>query len=503
MAPQREPQSLRSIIPQTHDLLAGTSPPTATPPAKNKKESRLPYLNNATLIVPLTITAHMNTTDTQSKKSRLNQEVFQVLQEIVPEFLTEECSPQDLIVRNLTGGLSNYLLTVSLPAIAGDNRNHDNTLLIRLHTSSAEEETETEAEAEASPNLLDRTLENKISAELSQAGMAPRYHGRFVNGRIEQFYEGVRTVTCHEMADKRYARAIAVHLARLHQMEISCLNEKHDNGNDNDNDNGGDGIGIIGKGKGQIWERIEDWIRMAKDAWSKGEDYDKNETKQQKERELVEEMLVEIHSEWKWLKSELLHVDSKRSTSPHSTRTEVDRAIDFGREVVFTHMDCQSLNILTPVQDEEVDSDHGVVIKDESMADIRLIDFEYADMNPRAADLANTFAEFCDMNNLIPDYKNQYPAASVQDVFLLAYIREYDDALANELEGMNKDAVDAFLSTMRDEIGKYSLLSHLCWASWALLQSSASSIEFDYITYATIRLEGFRFFKTRHWPELN
>jgi len=137
---------------------------------------------------------------------------------------------------------------------------------------------------------------------------------------------------------------------------------------------------------------------------------------------------------------------------------------------------------------------------DRANQEIRLIDFEYAGMNPRAADIGNTFAEFCGMNNLIPDYEKEYPSEMCQNVFLMNYIRANDDSLAGEIDEMTTDGRDLFLSIMRDDIGKHSLISHLGWACWALIQCKTSTIEFEYVAYAKIRMEGYRFFKSRHWP---
>jgi thiamine kinase-like enzyme len=431
------------------------------------------YLNNSTLIVPLSITAHTCddiTSDTPSQLNYVSEQVFLVLKEILPGFVAG-CTQEDLIIRNLTGGLSNRLLTVSIPKTElRPAREDTSTVLVRLHTAE-----EMEASSSGSSNLFDRNIESQISAELSRAGIAPIYYGRFQNGRIEEFYDGMRTVTCYEMRDERYAKAIAVQLAILHKVKVSSnlLNEDDDEeGND------------IYKGQGQIWRRIENWICMAKSASSEEKQVHNGDGKTRKD------MILEMESEWDWLKLQLLH--THESSSPLAP--EVERAIAFSREVVFAHNDCQSLNILTPVNGEgEAETESF---------DVRLIDFEYAGMNPRGVDLGNTFAEYCDMNNLIPDYEHQYPTPAVQDAFLSAYIKETDVLLSRAVE-CEESVMDKslFFSTLRDQIGKYSLLSHLGWAAWAVLQSSASSIEFDYMTYAAIRLEGYRYFKSKYWTK--
>ena len=495
------------------------------------------YFNNANIIAPLAITSHINavyknSSGSGSTCSSLNHEIFKVLEEIVPEFLTAPIAesgstststsksvpmpmmsakvmPQDLIVNNLTGGLSNYLLTVSLKlnSDASDSvhmyeqisEQIPRTLLFRLHTDDVGVDAELDAgKAKDASSLIDRNLENQISAELSQAGIAPKYYGRFLNGRIEEFYEEMRTLCCSEMSELKYAKAIAVQLAKLHKMEISSLAIKSKATNEYK--------------EGQIWERIEGWVGAVQNAFCSGgtsttrEGIDVGLPKQQ--CQLVNNMLREIQCEWKWLKSHkfVQPEEGGDSDHPHFT-SQVRRALEFSREIVFAHNDCQSLNILTPrCRDVESRGD-GVDVDaddtDQGLGDVRLIDFEYAGMNRRAVDLGNTFAEFCDMTNLEPDYGSQYPSDSVQNAFLKAYMEEYYDG-KNELDDNGSSTVDmnddVFLATLRQEIEKHSLLSHLGWASWSLLQSTSSSgIEFDYVRYAAVRLEGYRFFKGKFY----
>jgi len=475
------------------------------------------YLNNANIIAQIAINPHV-------KPSTLNKQIFNLLQEILPEYLHDEnakdtLQPQDLIVNTLTGGLSNHLLTVQIPVVShpsstkSKNNQHGTstkTILLRLHNEQEAQDTSTSSGTSSS--IVDRDAENKISAQLSSHGMAPIYYGRFANGRVEEFYERFRPLSHKEMSNLKFTRAIAIHLAKLHKLQLRCV------------------ISNPHSAQGEIWKRIEDWIQLANDEHA-------IPTTSENEKQLIQHMMNEIQEEWAWLKKELGPTNAKSAYTSagdnmskarnvvvaqavafcsrvraiiaissklincihllHKLTTTQHKPTLWYIQVVFTHMDCQSLNILTP-ENAPTLLDEGADDED-AIANIRLIDFEYAGMNPRAADLANTFAEFCDMNNLIPDYARQYPTEHEQDVFFMAYIRENDAALAKELDGMSKDSRDLFLSTMREMVGKYSLFSHLGWACWAVVQYSASSIAFDYITYAKVRMEGYRFFKNRHF----
>ena len=87
-------------------------------------------------------------------------------------------------------------------------------------------------------------------------------------------------------------------------------------------------------------------------------------------------------------------------------------------------MDMQSLNLLkdTTITDQEV---------------IKVIDFEYAGFNPRAMDMANTFCEHCDMNNIQADYPKEYPSDAVQNQFVQSYIRNSPNVPAQVQQHVN------------------------------------------------------------------
>jgi len=355
--------------------------------------------------------------------------------------------------------------------------------------------------------LVNRDTENHISAVLSAKQMAPIYFGRFQNGRLEEFRENVRPLKHVEMKQPVICREIARQLGKFHRM-ISCNDLYHptigsDDGGDGDNDHHchdhNDKNPTMGSG--EIWKRVDDWIGLAHSLYQ--DDYGQ-----------LSCLLGEISREWQWLKGEIMeesnHLAQDGSSYNLDSNPDDDLdhdldgmnkiqnlAIKYCRELVFAHMDCQSLNILTPLCINHDDHDNNNN-KDDENIHLQLIDFEYSGMNPRAADIGNTFCEFCDMNNLAPDYAKEYPSTSVQDMFLLSYIRANNESLAKSIQdGMKQDEKDLFLSTMRQEIGKHSLISHLGWAVWALVQNKVSSIEFDYIRYSEIRMEGYFMFKNQ------
>jgi Predicted choline kinase involved in LPS biosynthesis len=300
------------------------------------------------------------------------------------------------------------------------------------------------------------------------------------------------------MKEPFICKEIARQLGKFHTLlSFGDLYDLDGNGNGNGNEiHNGSGD----SGGGDVWTRVDEWLQVATE-WYAITEKDNDDCNNISPQSQIAASLKELSQEWSWLKDELLETKHKCTTTATATATSPPCSVqilarNYCRDIVFTHMDCQSLNILLmqPKYDNN-NSDNN----NNSLIQLQFIDFEYAGMNPRAADIGNTFCEFCDMNNLIPDYTTEYPCNSIQDMFLQSYIAANDPALDNTLKGMTQSDRDLFLSTMRQEIGKYSLISHLGWAVWSLIQNKQSSIDFDYIRYAEIRMDGYRMFKKIFW----
>jgi len=545
------------------------------------------YRNNPNKQAPLRV-------DADAPIEIMTKQIYCILQEILPEFLllldssSEKENNNDvtdgdddngnivipwenLSVKTLEGGLSNRLFVVTRI----DNNNNSTTcttqeydniissVLIRIHKDSNDTPNNNDITTTNNNNnkklneididsiFLNRNIENQILATLSQNNAAPIYYGRFLNGRIEEFYNGVRPLSYSELKLPDFAVSIAVELARLHCMDMTEAIYG----------TGGDGGGkesehVITQG-GEIWERIDQWVQLAQtciDSTSPppttttntATNDSTNDTNHSTTHDELITMVDTIRKEWTWLKQELqtrqtgtTEIDvqhqhtSNNSSTISSTTTIQEMARTFCRQVVFTHMDCQSLNILTPCCSTSTSSSTAssestictttttkTTTKTQTMeqtikpATIKVIDFEYAGLNPRAADIGNTFCEHVDMNNLKADFVRDYPTVQEQNRFLISYVRHVNNEIAqlldskNDCQGYNGDddgidipnaAWNVFLKEMRTEVGKHSLLSHLGWACWSIAQSYLSCIEFDYKEYARVRMRGYAIAKEQYW----
>jgi|NOAtaT_6_FD_contig_41_6633446_length_1606_multi_9_in_0_out_0_1 thiamine kinase-like enzyme len=347
----------------------------------------------------------------------------------------------------LTGGLSNALFIASKNN-RNSTRTHDvpSVVLVRIHFDSPND---------LESLFVDRARDVLTLSHLSRCGQGPKLYGRFLNGRIEEFFPNVSPIQWSEMSSELYQSSIAQAMAKMHLQLVptnDCTSE------------------VSLPSKGEIFDKVDKWFQFLEQISSLPEAHIDDARLQDLDA------LGRMKREWEWLKAELQPVIVKSSVVK-----VVDLAKLFAREIVFCHMDCQSLNIL----------------KSSSEPGIKLIDFEYAGYNPRAADIANTFCEHCDMNNLRAKFIEQYPTEKQQDAFLRVYICEVDKALPALLDKLN--GWEEFMAELRDEVWRHALISHLGWAVWAIIQSLTSPIEFDYVQYAVQRMEGYDYFKKKLW----
>lgn len=111
---------------------------------------------------------------------------------------------------------------------------------------------------------------------------------------------------------------------------------------------------------------------------------------------------------------------------------------------------------------------------------VSFIDYEYATPSPAAFDISNHFAEWggfdCEHDLL--------PTKSQRRDFIREYIRSY-------FAHLNHDEVvdeEAEVRHLFEEVDVFRGIPGFYWGIWALIQATISQIDFDYATYAEIRL---------------
>lgn len=107
-----------------------------------------------------------------------------------------------------------------------------------------------------------------------------------------------------------------------------------------------------------------------------------------------------------------------------------------------------------------------------------LIDFEYASTNYRGFDIGNFFCEIMGGTEDGIVQRERYPGVEQQALFCQVYLRHCKGCEASGRE----------IKALAREANQYALLASLYWASWALVQSAVSSVDFPYRLYARNRM---------------
>ncbi|KAF4637450.1 hypothetical protein G7Y89_g656 [Cudoniella acicularis] len=112
---------------------------------------------------------------------------------------------------------------------------------------------------------------------------------------------------------------------------------------------------------------------------------------------------------------------------------------------------------------------------------VSFIDYEYATPSPAAFDIANHFAEWggfdCE-HHLLPTKAQRLD-------FIREYIRGYFTYLATENSPIDEEAE---VHRLFEEVDMFRGIPGFYWGIWALIQATISQIDFDYASYAEIRL---------------
>ena len=184
---------------------------------------------------------------------------------------------------------------------------------------------------------------------------------------------------------------------------------------------------------------------------------------------------------------------------------------------MFAHCDLLCGNVIVEPKKEQTDeaasassSTQPGQEREEEQVCVNFIDYEYATPSPAAFDIANHFAEWggfdCDFGAL--------PTRAQRTEFIREYIRTYfrllpsksrrnggtsvnndenkrSDGEQNDTEQeQQSEEVDEEVETRKlmHEVDVFRGVPGFYWGIWALIQATISQIDFDYASYAEIRL---------------
>lgn len=171
----------------------------------------------------------------------------------------------------------------------------------------------------------------------------------------------------------------------------------------------------------------------------------------------------------------------RRDDLRNEFQTIVERFSDvpglFGKSYVFSHCDLLCGNVIVQRPAGEP--------KDSRSHPIQFIDYEYTTPSPAAFDIANHFAEWagfdCDHAAV--------PTKSQRREFLRHYVASFYDNVISEQDNLAVEIdLRAAIDQLYEQVDAFRGVPGFYWGVWSLIQATISQIDFDYASYAEIRL---------------
>jgi len=296
--------------------------------------------------------------------------------------------------------------------------------------------------------LIDRERETKYAIEIGQQGFCPMILCVFENGRIEQFLEA-KTLEPSDMGLPEYQSLIAVEFAKMHRQLILSTGDQKPRIRD-----------FLEKFK-SIVERIEFKDNPKKHAEFAKFDFKAIFADMQK-------TLIFVENCFRTLGSNNFQFQQNKKEAEYWVRQLLLRT-------AVAHNDLLSGNILSTTVTRK----------------IVFIDFEYACYNYVGFDIANHFNEYAGFDC---NFRKWYPTRGKQIDFFKAYW-SVPGSLPKDFPRNLLDS-NVFWERVIWWTDYFAYLDHYFWGLWGVCQSSISTVDFDYLSYAKSRLiDGISFHK--------
>jgi len=367
----------------------------------------------------------------QVHEDKVREKAYQLCKEYLQGKWKEIVSSQ-LVIKQISGGLSNVVFYVGLPEHLIDTEAREPTqVLLRLF-----------GDLSSGPvhefRLVQETL---VFTMLAERNLGPRLFGVFPGGRLEEFIQG-HPLTSEELRSPVYSEEIAKNTGLIHSLNVPVSKDP--------NWLGDTMRSLALKLAPMVPDRVP-----------------------QSEREAVTFLKkVNLRQEVDWLLSFLRNVPSP---------------------VVFSHNDINCGNIL--VRDDPESWDPVVLIDFEFAAyNYRGFDlanhfiewiYDYGTKTfPYFSKNESKYPTRAQMERWVKRYLEVYEEQkSLQDENNLHHKR--NQVRTKGIVGKEK------MEDILDEIAAYSLASHLLWVVWACKQAQTSSITFSYYCYSYTRLKDY------------
>lgn len=121
--------------------------------------------------------------------------------------------PQEMVLKQVSGGLSNFLYYCALPSGAKPKQGEPSKVLVRFYGQIHGE------------GALEALLtESVIFTLLSERKLGPKLHGIFPGGRLEEFI-AARPLKTKELTDPEISAIIAEKMAQVHSLDVPISKE--------------------------------------------------------------------------------------------------------------------------------------------------------------------------------------------------------------------------------------------------------------------------------------
>ena len=336
--------------------------------------------------------------------------------------------------------------------------------------------------------LIDRARDTGAAAFLSAAGLAPRLHAVFANGRVEAFLPTARALAPADMGARKprdVLAALAAAVARFHALlpQAQAAAAAAPAGAES----GGGGGGCAGHTP-VLWTRLERFADLAQAA------YPAALRAGRAPRFAVDWQAV--RAELAWLRTVLPSPDNGEGAAlldaalAAGASPAAAAAMRAAFRPVYAHNDLLSGNVLM-LDGDAAGADTASAAP--ALPHLLIIDYEYADNNYAGHDLANNV---CEHAGFECNWAQDFPPAAVRR----SLVEHYVAAAAALTGGPAAPPADVDAGVMTAWVERFCLASHLWWGLWALVQCAHSPIDFDFEGYFSRRMEGYLRHKAEFFP---
>ncbi|TKA72280.1 hypothetical protein B0A55_06186 [Friedmanniomyces simplex] len=300
------------------------------------------------------------------------------------------------------------------------------------------------AYGEGTDVLIDRERELRAHSLLANVRLAPPLLAKFDNGIMYRFIRG-SVCTPEDLRRSEIYRAVAKRLGQWHGcLPISAITSTPSLNDTPQSKHCAPRDGKQTRPAPNTWTVMQQWIG----ALPRG--------------------TAEERARNEMLRTELEWMSTKLGDTP---------GLD-GKDYIFGHCDLLSGNVIVQSASDSKPT-NGHIEEDEAVS---FIDYEYATPSPAAFDIANHFAEWagfeCD-HGAVPTKPQR-----------LDFLRHYVGSFRyHSINDNDTQAIDVDLRKDVEQLHEQvDLFRGFYWGIWALIQATISQIDFDYASYADLRL---------------